>query len=41
MLDLISSEALRTGDRLGTERELAAHLSVSRSTLRQVLAVLA
>jgi GntR family transcriptional regulator len=41
LLDLISSAALRPGDRLGTERELAARLSVSRSTLRQVLAVLA
>jgi GntR family transcriptional regulator len=41
LLDLISSGALRPGDRLGTERELAAQLSVSRSTLRQVLAVLA
>jgi GntR family transcriptional regulator len=41
LLDLISSAGLRTGDRLGTERELAVQLSVSRSTLRQVLAVLA
>ena len=41
LLDLISSGTLRPGDRLGTERELAAQLSVSRSTLRQVLAVLA
>ncbi len=41
LLDLISSGTLRPGDRLGTERELAARLSVSRSTLRQVLAVLA
>ena len=41
LLDLISAGSLRPGDRLGTERELAARLSVSRSTLRQVLAVLA
>lgn len=41
LLDMIASGALRPGDKLGTERELAAELSVSRSTLRQVLAVLA
>ena len=41
LLDLINSGTLRPGDRLGTERELAARLSVSRTTLRQVLAVLA
>jgi GntR family transcriptional regulator len=41
LLDLISSGTLRPGDRLGTERELASRLSVSRATLRQVLAVLA
>jgi GntR family transcriptional regulator len=41
LLDMISSGELRPGDRLGTERELAARMSVSRSTLRQVLAVLA
>jgi GntR family transcriptional regulator len=41
LLDLISSGTLRPGDRLGTERELATRLSVSRATLRQVLAVLA
>ncbi len=41
LLDMISSGALRPGDKLGTERELAVALSVSRSTLRQVLAVLA
>jgi GntR family transcriptional regulator len=41
LLDLINSGTLRPGDRLGTERELAARLSVSRATLRQVLAVLA
>jgi GntR family transcriptional regulator len=41
LLDLISSGKLRPGDRLGTERELAATLSVSRSTLRQALTALA
>jgi GntR family transcriptional regulator len=41
VLDMISTGTLRPGDKLGTERELAASLSVSRSTLRQVLAVLA
>jgi GntR family transcriptional regulator len=41
LLDLINSGTLQPGDRLGTERELAAQLSVSRATLRQVLAVLA
>jgi GntR family transcriptional regulator len=41
LLDLISAGTLRPGDRLGTERELAIQLAVSRSTLRQVLAVLA
>lgn len=41
LLDMISTGALRPGDKLGTERDLAAELSVSRSTLRQVLAVLA
>ncbi len=41
LLDMISAGALRPGDKLGTERDLAAALSVSRSTLRQVLAVLA
>jgi len=41
LLDEISAGTLRPGDRLGTERELAMRLSVSRSTLRQVLAVLA
>ena len=41
LLDRISAGALRPGDKLGTERQLAAELSISRSTLRQVLAVLA
>jgi GntR family transcriptional regulator len=41
ILDLIGNQALRPGDRVGTERELAARLSVSRSTLRQALAMLA
>jgi GntR family transcriptional regulator len=41
LLDLIAAGTLRPGDRLGTERELAIRLAVSRSTLRQVLAVLA
>ena len=41
LLEEITSRQLRPGDRLGTERDLAARLSVSRSTLRQVLAVLA
>ncbi|MDR2983306.1 MAG: GntR family transcriptional regulator [Nocardiopsaceae bacterium] len=41
LLDRIASGTLRPGDKLGTERELAAELAVSRSTLRQVLAVLA
>jgi GntR family transcriptional regulator len=41
LLDMIGAGVLRPGDRLGTERELALRLSVSRSTLRQVLAVLA
>jgi GntR family transcriptional regulator len=41
LLEEISSGNLRPGDRLGTERELAVRLSISRSTLRQVLAVLA
>jgi GntR family transcriptional regulator len=41
LLGLISSGKLRPGDRLGTERELATQLSVSRSTLRQALTALA
>jgi len=40
MLADISGGALPPGARLGSERELAAHYSVSRSTLRQVLAAL-
>ncbi len=41
LLEEISSGKLRPGDRLGTERELAGRLLISRSTLRQALAVLA
>jgi GntR family transcriptional regulator len=41
LLDLISAGKLLPGDRLGTERDLAAQLSVSRSTLRQALTALA
>jgi len=41
LLEEISSGKLRPGDRLGTERELATRLLISRSTLRQALAVLA
>jgi GntR family transcriptional regulator len=41
LVSMIETGMLRPGDRLGTERELAAQLAVSRSTLRQVLAVLA
>lgn len=41
LLDIVSAGKLRPGDRLGTERDLAAQLSVSRSTLRQALIALA
>ena len=41
LLSMIETGVLHPGDRLGTERELAAQLSVSRSTMRQALAVLA
>lgn len=40
MLTDISAGALPPGAKLGSERELADHYSVSRSTLRQVLAAL-
>lgn len=40
MLELISSGSLEPGQRLGSERELAGELGVSRSTLRQALGVL-
>lgn len=40
MLTDISGGALPPGARLGSERELAEHYSVSRTTLRQVLATL-
>jgi len=41
LLDMISAGELRAGDKLGTERDLAAAVSVSRSTLRRALARLA
>jgi len=41
LLSMIETGRVHPGDRLGTERELAAQLSVSRSTMRQALAVLA
>jgi GntR family transcriptional regulator len=40
MLEQISAGTLRPGERLGSERELAASLEVSRSTLRQALGLL-
>ncbi len=40
VLSDIESGALRPGDRLGSERELAAKYAVNRATLRQVLAAL-
>lgn len=41
LLDMIFAGELRAGDKLGTERDLAAAVSVSRSTLRRALARLA
>lgn len=40
LLDQIGRGQLRTGDRLGAERDLAQALGVSRSTVRQALAAL-
>jgi GntR family transcriptional regulator len=40
LLEMIRSGALRPGQRLGDERALSADIGVSRSTLRQALAVL-
>ena len=40
MLELIESGSLQPGQRLGSERELAGDLGVSRSTLRQALGAL-
>jgi len=40
VLDLIAQRELRSGDRVGAERELAESLGVSRSTLRQALGIL-
>lgn len=40
LLDRIGRGQLRTGDRLGAERDLAVALGVSRSTVRQALAAL-
>ena len=41
LLDMILAGELRAGDKLGTERDLAAAVAVSRSTLRRALARLA
>ena len=41
LAERISAGQLRPGQRLGSERALAADLGVSRATLRQALAVLA
>jgi GntR family transcriptional regulator len=40
LLDLVATGALRRGERLGAERDLAVSLGVSRSTLRQALSTL-
>ncbi|EXG80170.1 GntR family transcriptional regulator [Cryptosporangium arvum] len=40
MLELITSGSLEPGQRLGSERELASDLGVSRTTLRQALGAL-
>ena len=40
LLDEIHQGVLRPGERLGAERDLATHLGVSRSTIRQALAAL-
>ena len=40
VLDLIAARELRSGDRVGAERERAESLGVSRSTLRQALGIL-
>ena len=40
IISMVERGALKPGDRLGAERDLAEHLGVSRSTLRQALASL-